>query len=94
MNCDEVNKLLADYLYHELDADKMAEFEAHLRSCDKCSAEVASHSTTPDGIVLLSPGFWRAAYKALLHARASRTYASEFSSTILQNDVVCSSAAS
>ena len=40
MNCGDIDHLLADYLGHELHAARRAQFDAHLASCARCSAEV------------------------------------------------------
>ena len=40
MNCGDIDHLLADYLGHELQAARRAQFDAHLASCARCSAEV------------------------------------------------------
>ncbi len=42
MNCDQIKSLIPDYFSHNLEKNKMAEFEGHLASCSNCSQEVES----------------------------------------------------
>ncbi len=46
MNCNSVKERLVDFLYEELPTDSRADFEAHLRDCAACKAEVASYRMT------------------------------------------------
>lgn len=46
MNCNSVKERMVDFLYEELPTDSRAAFEAHLRDCSACKAEVASYRTT------------------------------------------------
>ena len=40
MKCSDIDRLLADYLGNELNAERRAQFDGHLASCARCSAEV------------------------------------------------------
>ena len=42
MNCEEVQKYLADFLDKSLDIERTQEIEDHLAACSLCSEEVAS----------------------------------------------------
>jgi anti-sigma factor RsiW len=44
--CRAVVKLLADYLERQLRPDLRAEFEAHLRGCPDCVAQLRSYEST------------------------------------------------
>jgi anti-sigma factor RsiW len=44
--CGSVVKLLADYLEHQLPTDVRAEFDAHIRSCPRCVAQLRSYEST------------------------------------------------
>ncbi|MCK5305731.1 MAG: zf-HC2 domain-containing protein [Candidatus Omnitrophica bacterium] len=41
MNCNEIKKLLSEYIDGALEADEKAVVEEHLASCEKCSEEAA-----------------------------------------------------
>ncbi len=40
VDCVDVVELVTDYLEHQLDADRTAAFEAHLRECAGCDVYV------------------------------------------------------
>ena len=40
MQCRDIDDLMVDYLYQELDAARMAELEAHVHGCARCEAEI------------------------------------------------------
>ena len=42
MECTQIDDLLMDYLYQELAPEQVAEFRAHLDSCERCAHEVQS----------------------------------------------------
>jgi anti-sigma factor RsiW len=46
MSCQEVVKLLTDYLDYELSAEDAARLEAHLHVCDACAEYVAQFEAT------------------------------------------------
>jgi hypothetical protein len=46
MDCKQINELLIDYLYQELDPGQAERFEAHLQSCARCAKEVSSYEST------------------------------------------------
>ena len=41
MQCRDIDELMVDYLYQELDAARMTELEAHMHGCARCEAEIA-----------------------------------------------------
>lgn len=45
MECLEIKKHLSEYIDHELDAEKMAQIENHLKSCADCGAELKAMET-------------------------------------------------
>lgn len=46
MDCKQVNELLVDYLYDELDRAQAASLEEHLHACPQCAGEVGSFRRT------------------------------------------------
>jgi hypothetical protein len=46
MDCKQINELLLDYLYQELEPPQKETFEAHLRSCSHCSKELVAYEKT------------------------------------------------
>ncbi len=46
MDCKQIDELLVDYLYEEIDPAQVAPLEAHLEACERCAAEVASFKQT------------------------------------------------
>lgn len=46
IRCQQVVRLLIDYVSEELDPDECSSFEAHLRECPACEAFVQSYRMT------------------------------------------------
>jgi anti-sigma factor RsiW len=47
-NCDEIVKMLSEYLDRDLPAETCVEIDAHLRSCPNCANAAASLRQTVD----------------------------------------------
>ena len=56
MTNDQLHDLSAAYALDALDDDERAAFEAHLRDCESCRADVASFGTTVDTLAYASEG--------------------------------------
>ena len=50
MQCRDIDELMVDFLYQELDAARMAEFEAHVQGCARCGAEIGSLQRTREAL--------------------------------------------
>ncbi|HUU85997.1 MAG TPA: zf-HC2 domain-containing protein [Phycisphaerae bacterium] len=55
MNCDQVARMLADYLGHELDPADREAFDDHVTVCDKCRAEADSLQVALGALRQLGP---------------------------------------
>jgi len=73
--CASGVELLMDYLEGVLPADVNAALEAHVASCAKCAAFVASYQATPrlvrEATTLTLPADIEASLKAFLRARTA-----------------------
>ena len=73
--CASGVELLMDYLEGVLTADVNAALEAHVASCAKCAAFVASYQATPrivrDATTMTLPGDIEASLKVFLRARTA-----------------------
>src|SRR5687767_6585154 len=50
MDCRQIEELMMDYLYQELDADKMAAYRAHLGGCAGCEALLGGYQRTREAL--------------------------------------------
>jgi anti-sigma factor RsiW len=46
MDCRQIEELMMDYLYQELDADQTSAYRAHLTTCASCGAQLAGYERT------------------------------------------------
>lgn len=46
MQCRDIDELMVEYLYQELDPARAAEFETHVQTCARCGAELGSLQRT------------------------------------------------
>jgi anti-sigma factor RsiW len=50
MDCRQIEELMMDYLYQELDADQMTAYRAHLPTCATCAAMLAGYERTRQAV--------------------------------------------
>jgi anti-sigma factor RsiW len=80
MRCDDVRKLLVEFMEGELGAEEQAEAQAHLDDCGACGAELEAFKRTmalleDDGYEEPSPFYWtrfEAGLRARLRERSRR----------------------
>jgi anti-sigma factor RsiW len=73
MQCTDINELMMDFIYRELETKREDEFRAHLASCARCGSELASLERTRHALRELPDAEPPAAVTArLLHEAAKR----------------------
>ncbi len=73
MQCTDINELMMDFIYRELEVTREDEFRAHVASCSRCGAELASLERTRSALRELPDAEPPAAVTArLLHEAAKR----------------------
>jgi len=73
MDCRQIEELMMEYLYQELDAAQSTAYRAHLSSCPQCAAQLAGYERTRQAVRSLPDMDPPAAVTArLLHEAASR----------------------
>jgi anti-sigma factor RsiW len=53
MDCRQIEELMMEYLYQELDAAQTTAYRAHLSSCPQCAAQLAGYERTRQAVRLL-----------------------------------------
>jgi anti-sigma factor RsiW len=46
MDCRQIEELMMEYLYQELDAAQTTAYRAHLGSCPQCAAQLSGYERT------------------------------------------------
>jgi hypothetical protein len=46
MDCKQIDELLVEYLYQEMDPSQVERFEAHLQTCPRCTQELSAYERT------------------------------------------------
>jgi hypothetical protein len=78
MQCRDIDELLMDFLYQELDAEKTEAFRSHVDSCARCGQEIASLSRTRQALQALPEAEPSPAVTArLLHEAGKRAVRAE-----------------
>src|SRR5215470_6290820 len=72
MQCRDIDELMVEYLYQELDPARAAEFEAHVETCARCGAELGSLQRTRQALRALPDAEPPPALSARLLHEASR----------------------
>lgn len=73
MQCRDIDELMMDFLYQELDASRAAAFQSHVGGCSRCNAELASLQRTRTAVRALPELDPPAAVTArLMHEAAKR----------------------
>jgi len=72
MQCRDIDELMVEYLYQELDPVRAAEFEAHVQTCARCGAELGSLQRTRQALRALPDAEPPPALSARLLHEASR----------------------
>lgn len=77
MDCSQINELLMDYLYQELDPSSAERFEAHLHSCPGCTELISGFEATRSAFRELPEEDPPAAVSAFLLREAAAAVAPE-----------------
>jgi anti-sigma factor RsiW len=74
MQCRDIDELMVEFLYQELEGERLADFQKHVEGCAHCGAEMKSLMRTRQALRALPEAEPSPAVSArLLHEAAKRT---------------------